>query len=174
MYASYAERGRAFAQAIEELGDAAATGRERGEGGRGPGLWLQRHGDADRLPVAIDDGQALEKIVDLVPPHANAKLGFVDLTLAFEIADAVAIEHDPLEIEIGGGVRVTMTRGGTGGGGQSEQSETGERGGAHGGRPGILRTSVSARCVLQTTLSGDNSRSGAPHRASAHSAKPPF
>src|SRR5690606_12737572 len=81
------------AQAVEDLREVALAGPEASERRVGPRLRIERHGHAERFAAsAIDDGQTLEQIVDLVASDLDPKRVAIDRAAAFEVADAVAVE----------------------------------------------------------------------------------
>ncbi|MBK9036552.1 MAG: hypothetical protein IPL61_35770 [Myxococcales bacterium] len=131
------ERHRAAAQRVEHLGQAALPRAQRRERGVGPGLGIERHRHADRAPAgALDHGQALEQIVDLILADLERQDVAVDLAGPLEVADAVAVQDDAVEPQrrVGGGiaeplgVATARQRGGR----QQGDEDRRERAGDHG------------------------------------------
>ena len=84
------------AQRVEHLGEPARAGRQRAERGLchdcgSSGIEIAQH----LAGLAIDDRQALEQVVDLILADLQPQLVAVHDAVTLEVADAVAVEHDP-------------------------------------------------------------------------------
>ena len=116
------------AQPVEHLGETATTGAQLAERRVGPALGVERHRHADRLAVAaVDHRQALEQVVDLILADLDREHLAVDLAAALEVADAVAVQHDPVELERRVGRRVTEALGAAAAGERGGGDERGDQ-----------------------------------------------
>ena len=87
------------AQSVENVGQATLPGRERRQRQLVPRLRIERQRHADHVSRAVDDGQALEQVVDLILAHLELQALAVHVPVAFEVPDAIAVQHHALERE---------------------------------------------------------------------------
>ena len=93
-----ANRDFGAAQCIQRLRESPRAFELRERSG-GPVLRIEWHRHAKCLATAIDDGEALEQIVDMVFANTQPQHAIFNRAGSFKVADTTAIEHHACQRE---------------------------------------------------------------------------